>query len=268
LVGVQAAGGVLGLIGWAILPATGIMDWRTSVAVASILAVISATLLYLRIPKASKLLSQISSSIKMGNVRSLLLDKSLIIIGVLLLGSQASLEQTLGFMPLYLQENLKIEPAIAGLVGSLTLMAALAGSPIIGWIYDKNHDLFRLVLVVAGVLLVGVSINYTNTLSAAVASVLIVGFAGGGLFTLLSNSAQERVSRGKGKHSLEYTTLSVNWVHCIALMGTFWAPILFSASVLEFGYSTAWPMIGAISFAIILIFSLIGRSHRSNSTRR
>jgi MFS family permease len=198
----------------------------------------------------------------MANVKSLLLDKSLIIIGVLLLGSQVSLEQTLVFMPFYLQENLSIAPALAGLVGSLTLIAGLAGSPIIGWLYAKSHNLLRLVLLGAGILLVSVSLNYVNALSAAVASVLMVGFAAGGLFTLLSNSAVERVSSAKSQHGLENITLSVNWVHSIALASTFWAPILFSASVLQFGYSTAWTLIDTISFVLILFLSLIGHHRR------
>jgi hypothetical protein len=83
------------------------------------------------------------------------------------------------------------------------------------------------------------------------------------LFTLLSNAARERVVTGVRKHKLEYTTLSVNWVHAIALTGTFWAPVVFSSAALEYGYGTAWTLIGAISFAIILSFSLIER-HRSN----
>jgi MFS family permease len=138
------------------------------------------------------------------------------------------------------------------------LLAALAGSPTIGWLYDKKHNLSRLVLILAGGLLVGTSINYFGILPTAIVSTLIVGFIGGGLFTLLSNAARERVATGMGKHKLEYTTLSVNWVHAIALTGTFWAPILFSSSALQYGYEIAWPLIGALSFALIVGFVILG----------
>jgi hypothetical protein len=67
----------------------------------------------------------------------------------------------------------------------------------------------------------------------------------------LSNAGRERVVTGEAKHRVEYATLSVNWVHAIALTGTFWAPILFSSSVTQYGYSVAWPLIGTLSFAII-----------------
>jgi hypothetical protein len=86
----------------------------------------------------------------------------------------------------------------------------------------------------------------------------ILSNSGGGLFTLLSNAARERVATGMGKHKLEYTTLSVNWVHAIALTGTFWAPIVFSSSALQYGYEIAWPVIGALSFALIVGFVMLG----------
>ena len=70
-------------------------------------------------------------------------------------------------------------------------------------------------------MLVGVSVNYFQTLPAAILSAIIVGFVGGGLFTLLSNAGRERVANSEGEHKVEYTTLSVNWIHAIALTGTF-----------------------------------------------
>jgi MFS family permease len=179
---------------------------------------------------------------------------------------------TLAFTPFYLQESLHLEPAGAGLIGSFVLLAALAGSPTIGWLYDKKHNLSGLVLVLAGGLLAGTSINYFEVLPAAIISTLIVGFIGGGLFTLLSNAARERVATGTGKHRLEYTTLSVNWVQAVALTGAFWVPFVFSSSALEYGYEIAWPMIGALSFSLIVVFVVLlgyrGRSSNNNAVSR
>jgi hypothetical protein len=38
----------------------------------------------------------------------------------------------------------------------------------------------------------------------------------------------------------EYYTLSVGYVNGISLFGSFWIPIVFSFTVSEFGYMTAW----------------------------
>lgn len=51
-------------------------------------------------------------------------------------------------------------------------------------------------------MLVGVSVNYFQTLPAAILSAIIVGFVGGGLFTLLSNAGRERVANSEGEHKV------------------------------------------------------------------
>jgi MFS family permease len=253
VIGSNAAGGVIGLVGWALIGSA--LGWRNGIIIGAILAAAAAVVMYLLLPRIEKSGHFI---IKASHIRGLLRDKNLIIIGVILLGSQAAFEQVLAFMPFYLKQVLTIEAPVAGLVGSFALMTALAGSPIIGWVYDRTHNLPVLTMILAGAMLVGVSVNYFQTLPAAILSAIIVGFVGGGLFTLLSNAGRERVATSKGEHEVEYTTLSVNWIHAIALTGTFWAPILFSSSAIQSGYSTAWPLIGILSFAIIATSVLIG----------
>jgi MFS family permease len=253
IVGSNAAGGMLGLVAWAIIAA--IVGWRSGIAVGAILACIAAALMYLVLPK--ELPRTAPFIIKRCHVRALIADKYLILVGITLLGGQVTFEQVLGFMPFYLQQVLEIEPPVAGLVGSIALLTALVGSPIMGWLYDRKRNLSLLCIPLAGAMLVGVSLNYFQVLTAAVASSAIAGFVGGGLFTLLSNAGRERAVTGKQDHNrIEYTTLSVNWVHAIALVGTIWAPIFFSSSVLQYGYSTAWPLIGALSFGIIIVTSV------------
>jgi MFS family permease len=261
VIGSNAAGGVLGLVGWALI--AGILGWRAGILIGALLAAIAAIILYLVLPRIA-----ISSSftIKASHIRALLTDRRLIIIGVILLGSQAAFEQELAFMPFYLQQALLLDPAVAGLVASFTLIGALAGSPLSGWVYDKIHEMRLLVLVLAAGLLGGISVNYFESLSAAIVSAVVVGFAGSGLFTLLSNKARERVvASGEVQHNLEYTTLSVNWIHAIAVTGTFWAPILFSSSAIQFGYPLAWPLIGVLSFVIISASLFLGYKRHTTS---
>lgn len=253
----NAAGGVLGLVVWAVIG--GVLGWRTGIMIGAGLAAMAAVTMYFLLPRIAK---SRPFTIKTSQIRALLMDRNLIIVGIILLGSQAAFEQVLAFMPFYLQQALAIEPPVAGLIGSIALMTGFAGSPIMGWLYDKKRNLPMLATMLACAMLVGVSINYLQTLPAAVASVIIVGFVGGGLFTLLSNAGRERVAGGKSEHRVEYTTLSVNWVHAIALTGTFWAPILFSSSTIQYGYSTAWPLMGVLSFAVIATSVFLGHRRR------
>jgi MFS family permease len=184
IAGSNAAGGVLGLVGWALL--VDVIGWRSSIIIGGVLAAVAAAVLYLLLPRRIKTITttikQKSFSIQASHIRSLLADKSLIILGIILLGSQATFEQSLAFTPFYLQESLHVEPVAAGLIGSLVLLTALAGSPTIGWLYDRNHNLSTLVLMLACGLLAGTSINYLGVLPSAIASTLIVGFIGGGFF--------------------------------------------------------------------------------------
>lgn len=144
------------------------------------------------------------------------------------------------------------------MVGSFALMTALVGSPVTGWLYDKKRNLPLLAIILAAAMLLGISLNYFQALPAAIGSAAIVGFVGGGLFTILSNAARERSASGQGEHHRpEYATLSVNWIHAIAVTGTFWAPILFSTAAIQYGYQTAWPLIGTLSFGIMIISSLV-----------
>lgn len=267
LIGANAAGGAIGLIGWALI--ADVIGWRTSIILGGILALIAAAALFFLLSKKRTMTVEANISqpniakftVKLPEVRKILADKSLIIFGILLLGSQIVLEQTLAFMPFYLQSSFNVAGSLAGLVASVTLLGALIGSPVIGWLYDKKISFMKLIVIFASTLLVGVSINFTNNfLPATLISTAMVGFSGGGLFTLFSNAGREKISLGaaSGKYHKEYVTLSVNWIHCIALTGTFWAPILFSMSAATSGYQVAWPLIGLISFAIIIGTALTG----------
>jgi hypothetical protein len=80
------------------------------------------------------------------------------------------------FMRFYLQSSIGEQLSIAGLVGSLTLLSALVGAPSIGWLYDKGYRFTRLVVIFGALLLVGVSMNFINTLYAAIISTLVVVF--------------------------------------------------------------------------------------------
>jgi len=283
IVGANAAGGAMGLIMWAII--AGLIGWRSSIMIAAILAAIAAAAILVGVQGHSKSNKMTTSKltgqwaaptsnpesssdnnrsfiIRKDDIIVLLKDKAIILFGLLLLGSQATLEQTLGFMPFYLQSAIGIDPASAGLVSSFTLIASLAGSPIAGLIYDRRKTRFSLIVLVLGsTLFVGAALNFFQSLITATISTILVGFSGGGMFALFSNAARARIfanDKINSRHTA-FATLSVNWVHAIALTGTFWVPLLFAFSTQSQGYTTSWPLVGAVSFVIIVAFQLVGK---------
>src|SRR5439155_20598183 len=127
------------------------------IAIAGALSRLSALSILLVVPR--QIIGPTNFSSMFSHVRLLLSNKSLITIGILMLGSQVAFEQVLAFMPFYLQSALLIDPAIAGLIGSLTLVAAIFGGPARGWLYDKKLGFAKLVVILGIGLLAGMFIN-------------------------------------------------------------------------------------------------------------
>src|SRR5207253_8558509 len=70
-------------------------------------------------------------TIKLSDLRQTLLNKSLIILGLALLGIQIGWNVISTFTVFYLKDHLHISPTIAGLVGSLSLVSILVFSPVL-----------------------------------------------------------------------------------------------------------------------------------------
>ena len=89
--------------------------------------------------------------IKFGDVQNILLNRSLLKLGLVLLGFQVGSGLIWSFIVFYLADHIKIDPAIAGLIGSLNLIVALISSPIVGKAYDRLGNARKL-LAISGII--------------------------------------------------------------------------------------------------------------------
>jgi len=243
----HALGGIVGLFGWAILAET--LGWRGTVILSGGLGIATAIILSIALVRHEDEIQK-EFRIKTSHVLDTLFNKSLIILGLTLLGFQAGSSMILTFSVFYFEDHLKIGPVEAGLIGSLSLIVALISSPLFGRIYDKFGNARKL-LFISGILsaisMLGLT---TNSLYVLAASVIMTGFFLSAGFVIVYAKAKE-INRSQP----HYQTLAVSYVNGISLFGVFWVPVLFSFIVNGLGYEVAW-LLGAL-VVILLVFPIL-----------
>ena len=243
----HALGGIVGLFGWAILAET--LGWRGTVILSGGLGITTAIILSIALVRHEDEIQK-EFRIKTSHVLDTLFNKSLIILGLTLLGFQAGSSMILTFSVFYFEDHLKIGPVEAGLIGSLSLIVALISSPLFGRIYDKFGNARKL-LFISGILsaisMLGLT---TNSLYVLAASVIMTGFFLSAGFVIVYAKAKE-INRSQP----HYQTLAVSYVNGISLFGVFWVPVLFSFIVNGLGYEVAW-LLGAL-VVILLVFPIL-----------
>jgi MFS family permease len=240
----HALGGIIGLFGWVILAEH--FGWRASLILSGGLGISTAILL------KSTLLAGVDEirnefKIKVAHVFATLFNKSLIILGITLLGFQAGSSMILTFSVFYFVDHLKINPVYAGFIGSLCLIVALASSPFFGRLYDKIGNARKLLLIsglISGLGLVGFA---TDSLYVITALILITGFFLSAGFVIVYAKAKEI-----NKAYPQYQTLAVSFVNGVSLFGVFWVPVFFSRVVSSLGYEIAWLLGGLVIIILIL----------------
>jgi len=185
--------------------------------------------------------------IKSSELKDVLLNKSLIILGITLLGYQTGASLTLTFIVLFLIEEIHINPIIAGLLGSLSLIIGIIISPISGKIYDKFKN--AKIFLFSSAMLSALSIMLISTNSIVIITISLIT---SGIFLSIGFVVIYARARESKNIISEYLTLSVGYVNGISLFGSFWIPIIFSFTVSEFSYMTAWLSAGIT----IIILSL------------
>lgn len=242
----HALGGIVGLFGWAILAET--LGWRGTVILSGGLGIATAIILSIALVRHEDEIQKFR--IKTSHVLDTLFNKSLIILGLTLLGFQAGSSMILTFSVFYFEDHLKIGPVEAGLIGSLSLIVALISSPLFGRIYDKFGNAKKL-LFISGILsaisMLGLT---TNSLYVLATSVIMTGFFLSAGFVIVYAKAKE-INRSQP----HYQTLAVSYVNGISLFGVFWVPVLFSFIVNGLGYEVAW-LLGAL-VVILLVFPIL-----------
>ena len=238
----HALGGIIGIFGWIILAE--VTGWRISLMLSGLLGIVTGLLLIIALIKEK---IQIDFGIKISELRQILFNKSLIVLGLALLGFQIGSNLTLTFIVFYLADHLNIDPTIAGFVGSFNLIIALVSSPLFGKIYDRTKDAKKLLIVSGIVMSSSMAMIAANTLYIIIFSIIIAGFFLAGGFVIVYTKAKQV----KGLHT-EYETLAVSYVNGISLFNAFWVPIVFSFIVNQSGYSLAWFLGGFITLLLVL----------------
>jgi MFS family permease len=254
----QASGAIIGIFGWVLIAQT--VGWRISLVISGILGIVSGLFLVVTLArgeekmKDKEQLQQSHSSygtIKLSDLRQTLLNRSLIILGLALLGIQIGWNVISTFTVFYLKDHLHISPTIAGLVGSLSLVSILVFSPVFGGIYTKVKNSKNLLLLCGVALSISISIIAINTFYAAIISVILAGFFAAGGFIIPYAKAKEI----NEKYQPMYQTLAVSFVNGVSLFGAFWVPLLFSGIARHSGYSMAW-MLGSL-LTLVLVLPLV-----------
>jgi MFS family permease len=273
----HAIGGIIGLFIWVLVAE--IFGWRTSIILSAIAGLITVIILQMWLPKGPKLRQKqqmettfdmddeqmketqnngsdidvgerVNFKIKFDQVQNVLFNKSLIKLGLVLLGFQVGSGLIWSFIVFYLADHIKIDPALAGLIGSLNLVVALISSPLVGKAYDKLGNARKL-LAISGIIS-AVSVMMIGVLQSQIyligISVVVAGFFLSWGFVIVYVKAKQVDTQSLPT----YQTLSVSYVNGISLFGAFWIPILFVSIINQFGYSTAWIVGGAIFLALVL----------------
>ena len=278
----HSLGGIIGIFGWIIIAEA--LGWRTSLVISGTLGILSGLfLLYALQIKYYDRTSNLSShsfkekvfiffrffnlnrenrdqkakfTINFDDLKSIMLNKHMIYVGLSLLGFQIAWNLVSTFIILFLKVELDIASSIAGLIGGSTMIVNVIFAPFIGRIYDKltrknnfNNDI--LLLLICGIVISAniICLSLLN-IYLLIPSILIIGIIISGGFVipyaLARRIALEKLGLPK------YEILAVSFVNGLSLLGAFWVPFVFSIVVKSFGYSLAWLFGGTLVLVFII----------------
>jgi predicted MFS family arabinose efflux permease len=286
----HSMGGIIGIFAWIIIAQ--IVGWRVSLMLSGVLGLVTALLMIMTIPRSNITLgydarmenkdssqpARKAEKLKISDVLRVLSNRTLVYLGIILIGIQAAWAVELTFIVIYLV-NLGFSAELAGIIASLPLIFAIVSAPLIGGLYDKVRDT-RTVLLICGVgtsmAIVGLSLG---SLYLTITSVILTGFFSGGAFTVVYERARTLLIEGIPDHrnnatttTLEanrrnihnkkdnllnypyyYDTLKVAWVNGLSLIGVLWTPIVFSYVAEENSYKLAWILSAVVTALFILV---------------
>lgn len=234
-------GGVMGLFGWAVLAE--LLGWRTSLLFSGGLGIMTAMLLFVVLPKDVR---RVEFQVRSSSLKRILLDRWLLAVGFTLLALGVGSTVFSSFAPFYAHQALGLDTSLAGGIGGLGVLFAFLSAPFAGRIYDTFFNVKRLLLYASILMAIGISMPAFSNIYATVGSSVLVGIASGCLtFGFLS-------AKNSVKLEPEYETLAVSWVNSVSLFGGFVPPLVFSATVIGFGYSFAWLISGILTIALLI----------------
>ena len=286
----HSMGGIIGIFGWIIIAQ--IVGWRGSLMLSGVLGLVTALLMLMIIPRSNVSLgydakmvgnnaaqpARKAEKVKISDALKILSNRTLVYLGIILIGIQGAWAIELTFIVIYIEE-LGFSAELAGIIASLPLIFSIISAPLIGGFYDKVRDT-RTILLICGVgasmAMVGLSLG---NLYFTITSVILTGFFSGGAFTVVYEKARTLLIEGIPEHgnntttttlaanvrnirnkkddlvnySSYYYTLKVAWVNGLSLVGVLWTPIVFSYVAEENSYETAWILSALVTASFILV---------------
>jgi len=244
---VASLGGGIGLFAWALVGDS--IGWRLSLVLIGGLGLASTVFLFVNVSRDPP---SEGFQIRLPELRRILLDKWLLLVGGVLLSYNIANTLVATFAEVYMHDSLGLSAGFAGGVGSLVVLTGLFTAPLAGHFHDRVKRV-RLVLVLCGVAMaVGVALASIATPAAVVAAAVTVGIASGLGYTFGFGSAWNSAT-AKG-----HRAIALSWVNSVQLLFSFWAPYLFSYVVLGYGYQLAW-ITGGVCTAVFTLPILLFR---------
>lgn len=284
----HSMGGIIGIFVW--INIAQMIGWRSSIILSGVLGLGTALLMIVTIPR-SKITVDDDSRIddksyqptrkeqefKIFDALRVLSNRTLICLGLILIGIQAAWAVELTFLVIYLG-NLGFSVQLVGIIASLPFIFAIISAPLIGRFYDKARDTKRL-LIICGIgtsmAIAGLSID---SLYVIITSVILTGFFSGGAFTVVYEKARtvlidsavydektptftdlqtdRRNLSDRKQHFFRdpcyFDTLKVAWVNGLSLIGVLWIPIAFSYLAEESSYDLAWIISAAVTAVFVI----------------
>jgi MFS family permease len=289
----HSIGGIIGIFAW--INIAQMVGWRSSLILSGALGLGTALLMIVTIlrNKITTNYDDYGSGIdnetnqptrkeeqfKFFDALRVLSNRTIICLGVILIGIQAAWAVELTFLVIYLG-NLGFSVQLVGTIASLPLIFAIISAPLMGRFYDKARNTKR-VLIICGIgTSIGIAGLSIDNLYVIITSVIITGFFAGGAFTVVYESARTVLVDGAINHRKTATysdvgsnranpnerkqhipsdtsyfdTLKVAWVNGLSLIGVLWTPVVFSYIVEEGdSYNMAWILSAAIAASFVLI---------------
>jgi MFS family permease len=289
----HSIGGIIGIFAW--ISIAQMVGWRSSLILSGVLGLGTALLMIIAFLRNRQSVIDDDSSnyngyylptttreerFKFLDVSRVLSNRTLLCLGIILIGIQAAWAVELTFLVLYLG-NLGFSVQLIGIIASLPLIFAIISAPLIGRFYDKARDASRVIIICGIATSIGLAGLSIDDLYVIIISVIITGFFSGGTFTVVYERARrvsvegvatqrkgstfadnessrvnsiERTKQRDLDHTSYLDTLKVAWVNGLSLIGVLWTPLAFSFIVQESGsYNLAWILSAVTTAAFVII---------------
>jgi len=245
----MSVGGAIGLFTWAILAyATG---WRLSLMISGGIGLVSAIGILLFVPNDD--LAE-EFSVKRSALMRVLGDKPSVLLGVKLFVMMGSSSLITAILLYYLEQIMRVTPALAGLVTALSLTMGIPASLVAGRIYDRNKNAAIMLLVSGLGTAIGLAAAAVSAIYASILSSIMVGY-----FTSFGSTIAFAAARDINKAGKEYEPLAIAWVNGLSLYSGFVMPVVFSIVALRIGYMISWLGAGAAVFLLVASLFVLSR---------